>query len=242
MEKFKKFKKEIKSFIEKEFKNEKYFCIVYGSYAWNLNNKKSDVDLILVCEKKTPKKINALVNKILDLHKELKLNVDCEVPHKLKALADFKYLKAALNGKGFILKKGRMIIPPVVKNKSFLHSKKVVLRLLLNAMTSKNKFICGNKAIFSKEKVKAFRALVRIYLLIFPTKKITVNKIVNNLLGKGKQTGEMFLGYKPYPIVKKYLKREIGKTLEKLKKENKILKENNYFLLKDKRWLNEISR
>lgn len=242
MDKLKPFKKELRDFIKKEFKNEKYFCIIYGSCAWNLDKKLSDVDLVLICENNTKRRKKLLVKKVIELHKKFNLEIDSEVPHELKTISNFKDLEMAFKGKGFIFKRKRIIIPPVVKTKSFLRSKKVVLRLLLNAMTSKNIFVCGNRNIFLKEKEKAFKSLIRIVLLAFPIEKITAKRINYVIFREGKLTGELFLGYKKHPVIKNYLRNKIKKALRELEKEKKIIKEGSHFILKNRRWLYEITR
>jgi len=234
------FKKELKSFALNEFKNEKYFCIIYGSYCYNLNTTKSDVDFVFVCEKKGNARIKRVVSKTLELHKKFNLPIDAEVPHNLKTISDFKTLNLALRGKGFNKEGKKIIIPTVIKTKKFLTSKKIIMRLLLNALTSKAIFVCGDKKEFAKKREEAFENLIKIIFGTSGISKTTIHNFVKLIIGDNKQNGESFLGYKKNKKINKYLQREIKKIFDRLEKKRKLNKEGICYSIKDENWYNEI--
>ena len=235
-------KKELKKFVEREFKGEKYFCIIYGSYCYGLGTLHSDVDLTIVSEKVSKEKINKVASKIRKLHRKFDMELDDEVPHEIKGISDFRTLDLALKGKGFKSTGKKIIIPPVIKNKTFLRSKEVKMRLLLNALTSKAIFVCGNRKLYSEKKVQAFENLIKIIFLYSQKESLNPHNFVNIIIGTKEKNGEDFLGYKDKKVIRNYLINSIQKAFDKLTLEGKMQKKGKNYFIKDKGEFKEILR
>lgn len=78
---------EIKQFVDKEFIGKDYFTIIYGSYAYKLNKKDSDLDMVTVCNSFSKQDIEKMVNFVKFIHRKYDLKIDYEVPYEKKSFS-----------------------------------------------------------------------------------------------------------------------------------------------------------
>lgn len=114
-------KKEIGEFYKKEFGKELLFVIVYGSWAFGLNNKNSDVDMVGICLRYTQKQMDNTISFVKDLHKRYKLEFDEEVPYENKLLATPDFMEKSICGNGFEKHSNGIKYNQLLKLKSFYH-------------------------------------------------------------------------------------------------------------------------
>ena len=234
------FVNEFRNFVIREFNHEKYFCIVYGSYCYGLEAKDSDIDVLIVSEKLNARRIKSVSKKVIDLHKKLGLSIDAEVPHRIKTICDFQTLSLAIKGKCFEVKNKKMFIPPIIKDKKFLESKEVVMRLLLNSLTSKSFFVCGDRKLYHKKREECSETIIKVVFSVFSINSIKANNFVDMIISNGEKEGEDFLGYKNISVVRKYLMKSFFKTFESLVKDGKLIRKKDTFLVNNSGWFNDI--
>ena len=206
--------RELALFCKGYFKTRDYFVLVYGSYASNDFTDKSDLDLFIAIDKHDIDDFKEVCDFVVDLHTRNNLKINEEVPYKNKLIVSYKDAIDALNLKAFIKKSSKYIIPPVTADKKFLASKEVRFRIILNALTSPNQFICGNKNKYNLLKQKAEKSIVKLAYGI-AKKKLTQEEILSILLrgANGEKSGD-YLGYRNHrPKVIKYLKRLISHNI-----------------------------
>ena len=68
--------REIRAFTESEFGSEPHLAFIYGSWAYNLQNSDSDVDLMIIAETVTKNRIERTVKWVVDLFQRHGLNTD----------------------------------------------------------------------------------------------------------------------------------------------------------------------
>ena len=216
---------ELKRFFDSEFcKN--YFTIIYGSYAYGAHTSNSDLDFVAVSRDFDPNSLRRTLDFAFDLYRRHNLAFDDEVPHEKKILTDYKTLEDAIVGEGFERRDGRIHVPPVVKTKEFLSSKEIAMRLLLNAMTSKNIFVSGDDSYYSQKRKQAFEHIVAFMFSIGGVGSLTIPEFVQSLMGTPERHGEMYLGYKDKPVVREYLTEAFGSELGRLATNGTLMREN----------------
>ena len=234
-------KKEIGYFYKKEFGEDLLFVIVYGSWAFGLNSKDSDVDIVGVCLKCNQKQMKNTISFVKDLHKRYKLGFDEEVPYENKLLATPDFVEKAIFGEGFDKSRNKITIQPIVKTKEFLSSEKLAMRLLLNALTTKSIFCGGNYKVYNETKEKSLKNYVRIFYSAWNIDGATLDYFVDNLIKRDGKTGQFYLGFDDNQKVKMYLMNTFKKTFNLLLKEGSLKKANGRFLINNKRWFSEIN-
>ncbi|MBI4215622.1 MAG: nucleotidyltransferase domain-containing protein [Parcubacteria group bacterium] len=229
---------QIKIHLEKVFGQRKYFAIVYGSFANGMRNADSDVDLCVITEEFSAKELTTLIQFILEFHSQNKLKVDNEVPFENKLIASYREAEDATYMAGLKISRGQIVVPPVEKNKDFLESIAVKLRLIFNALTSPH-IVMGNDL----EVYKRFKDIAEKNALLFAeslslTENLNLDQLLQKLMtGQEEEEGEMYLGYKRYPLVETYMKAwlqkqkdesakidrksEWGKLVEEIKKRSR---------------------
>jgi predicted nucleotidyltransferase len=204
--------RELKIFCKEYFKTRDYFVLVYGSYASNDFAEKSDLDLFIATDEHDMNDFKKVRDFVVDLHTRNNLKINEEVPYKNKLIVSYEDAADALNLKAFIRKGARYIIPPVTADEEFLASKEVRFRIILNALTSPNLFICGNRNKYNSFKSEAERAIIKLAYGVIGSEKLTQEEILNILLkGVNGEEGGDYLGYRPRRRkVVKYLKKLIS--------------------------------
>ncbi len=233
-------KKEIGNFYSKEFGKDLLFVIIYGSWAFGLNDNNSDVDVVGICLKYTKKQMRNTISFIKKLHKKYMLEFDEEVPYENKLLATPEFVKDAVLGKGFEKNNGKIIIQPIVKTREFLSSDKMAMRLLLNALTTKGIFCGGKYEIYSETKKKALKNCVRIFYSAWSINEATLGSFVRDLIKKDSRSGQFYLGFDDNPKVEKYLTNVFDKTFKSLLKKDYLKRDYNKFYINDQKWFQEV--
>ncbi|MAG40018.1 hypothetical protein CMI41_03560 [Candidatus Pacearchaeota archaeon] len=237
---FDKFKKELKEFVEEDLGDKKAICFIYGSYSYGLEKEHSDIDLVVIKRNTTKQIIEKVSEKVLELHKKYGLSLDNEVPHRVKTIISNADVMMALDGKGFESDGERIIIPKVEKNKKFLSSEKIKRRLILNALTSKGIFVCGDKKLYALFKEEALKTLIKVIILNKGIKEFSLKEFIDLLIPSRYSNQELYLGYKDEDIIRDHLSSTIRKTLEKLTEEKIFLIDNGRFKLNKESWANGI--
>jgi len=234
-------KKEIGDFYKKEFGKDLLFVIIYGSWAFGLNNKSSDVDMVGVCLRYNKKQMKNTISFVKNLHRKCKLEFDEEVPYEKKLLATPNFVEKAIFGNGFNKDRGRIKIQPIVKTKEFLSSDKTAMRLLLNALTTKSLFCGGNYKLYKETKDNALKNTVRIFYSAWNIDAATLDSFVRNLIKRDGKTGQFYLGFDDNPKVKRYLMNLFKRTFDSLFSEGHLSKRENKFFINNTKWFREIN-
>jgi len=218
--------KEFKSFVEARFGGRNFFCFVYGSYPHRIRSKFSDLDFFVVVEKATAKEKREVGEFAVGLLRKHGLRVDDnpfhDVSYSRKVLTSFGFLDKAIGGKGFLKEpSGGLRARKIIEEPGYLNSNEFVMRLSYNAVTSKGKFLCGNKKLYERYQDRAWKNLVRDVGLIHGHSKLRLPDFVNQMIRKGELKGEDFLGYKENPKISRYLANKARRYIEKRRKRNK---------------------
>lgn len=232
---------EARAWHESEFGAERYFALIYGSFAYGVEGEGSDLDMVTVCEQYDPGRVDRVVEFTLGLHARHGLAVDAEVPHRRKLLANAAQLDAALRGRGFDRIDDRIAVPPVVKASWFLDSDRVTLRLLLNALTGRSVVVGGHERWYRDAVAAAREYLIALIFSVEGRHRLTVERFVSALMGAGGAHGEMYLGYKDRPAVRRYLTEAFSGVFECLAAEGKVaaLADGGY-VVRDYEWFSAL--
>lgn len=215
--------KEINQFLMQHFKGSRYFSLVYGSHASGTHSLESDIDLFVVAESSTLFDLNKIKKFVIDLHKINKIKIDNEVPFENKLLINYPEAEEAARLKGFIIRSGKVIIPPVVKTKKFLGSKEIRSRLLINALTTPHIYLGRDYRSYKNTKDIAERGITLLAMSNLNQKRFKVAEVIKFLLmGKHGEEEEMYLGYKRHRSVVKYLHNLVAKNLKNLEREGSM--------------------
>ena len=164
-----------------------------------------------------------ILSYIIKLHEENGLTIDNEVPYETKLLITYAELEDAIHLRGFNIQGGKFVVPKVVKEKHFLESYEVKLRLALNALTSPH-MVMGN----DKEQYEAYKHTAERNIIIFAIEQrgkrvFSQDDPLRSLFqGKHGEKGELYLGYKNYPSVRSWLEKVIHKVSNGLQDEKLI--------------------
>ncbi len=189
--------KEITDFSIKHFNNNDYFACVYGSYASEDHTDVSDVDMFIALKDYSSYDFNKMKDFLIDLHIRHNLNLDGEVPYENKIIVTYEDIGHATSLCSFIKTNNGYEVPAVEKHKKFLSSPEIRWRLVLNALTSPNEFVCGNREVYEDFKKDAETAVVKLAIGISLSENPTADELFDALIiGKNGEEGEMYLGYK----------------------------------------------
>lgn len=92
-------------FADEHLSHLNHFMCVYGSYASESYNDKSDVDLFVAAEKHDIIDSIKICNFIINLHMCNNLVFDNEVPYENKLFVSYEDIEAAINLKSFVKKR-----------------------------------------------------------------------------------------------------------------------------------------
>ncbi len=189
--------KELTDFAGKHFSGDDYIACVYGSYASEDYTHVSDMDMFIATKDYSPYDFEKIRDFLVDLHIRYNLNLDDEVPYENKILVTYKDVEHAISLRPFVKTHTGYEVPAVEKHKGFLSSPEIRWRLVLNALTSPNEYICGNRAVYEQFRKDAEKAVVKLAIGISSSDKPTAYDLFEALTtGKGGEEGEMYLGYK----------------------------------------------
>lgn len=175
-----------------------YFTWIYGSYPNWMATEKSDIDIVIGTDKYDNHLYKKLSKMITEFHCDNFLWIDNEVPLKNKLLIEFLDFHNSSNLKGFdVDKTWNIIIPDIVKDKEFLSSEKLKLRLLFFILTSP--IIKSWNCLEELTKYQN-NAIEKLFLMALKLKKndiFTINDLLNSLfISQSWNKGELFLWYK----------------------------------------------
>lgn len=208
---------QIEAYLSKYFGERDYFACIYGSYANGKKNKDSDIDILVATNSYTDKDVKDIKEFIINLHLTNGLKVDNEVPFENKLLVTYADLEAAINLEAFPLIDGKYTVPGVVKSKEFLESRDVKLRLAFNCLTSPHIFLGTDVKKYNKLKGIAEDNLVQFAINQQNSTNYIVDDLLKSLLyGNKNEAGEMYLGYKDYPLVLQYLSTVVERELNNM--------------------------
>ncbi|MDD2409672.1 MAG: hypothetical protein PHD03_03020 [Bacilli bacterium] len=200
--------------------NEKFsFCnpiiIIYGSNIYTANS--SDLDVCLIINNNFKNHTSNIIDETILFHHENNLKLDDEVPFENKLVYSYEEIDIMLSNNPFY-NNGIYYIDDIVKTKTFLLSKLMKQRLLLNILTTDHLIINDNKNIINRYENKAWDIILDTIINFYYLNNPNENEILN-LLYKNKYTnaeGEMYLGYKTNNIQKElYLKNKIEEHLKR---------------------------
>jgi len=230
---------DLHSFLIKNITTD-YFSVIYGSYAYGISNKKSDLDFVVACQEPNQNNICDLMDFAFTLYSKYHLAIDAEVPHRKKLLVSYPLVEKAIQGQGFTKKNDQMYVPQIIKNKECLESDSILMRLLFNILTTKNVFVSGNEQKYAFFRKQAIENLIGFIFTINDISSSTIDEFIQNLLGTPDRNGEMYLGYKNKPAVVSYLRDVVQNELTKLCDRDIFTEHNKRYTLKDILWLKKV--
>ncbi len=206
--------RELEVFCKEYFSTRDYFALVYGSFASDDFREDSDLDLFVAVKDRKADDFEKLRDFFIDLNARNNLKINEEVPYKNKLIVTYKDAADAIDLKAFIKSGAKYIIPPVTAGMEFLASKEVRFRIILNALTSPNQYICGNKGEYVLLKKEAEVAIMRLACNLTEKSDPNPDEILGVLLeGKNGEKSGDYLGYRNHrPRVMKYLKELISRN------------------------------
>ncbi len=105
----------LKHFLKNRLKSKIYFAVIYGSYAYNISKKNSDVDILVVSEHSNKKDIDKFTDFVISLHHKFGLGIDNEVPFHKKLILRKDLFEKGIKGGGFSKRNGMFFIPKIKK-------------------------------------------------------------------------------------------------------------------------------
>lgn len=215
---------EVKVYLDNYFTDKNYFACIYGSFANGMDNRNSDIDMIVATENYKKKDLILLKEFILSLHTRNNLKTDNEVPYENKLMISYMDFEKAARLRGFKFLDKEIVVPKIVKTKKNLGSKQIKFRLALNSLTSPHIFIGNDQKRYIELKDRAERNLV-LFGIYKQKKNIFERKLILDtmMLGGNGENGELYLGYKNYLSVISYLKKIIDKNLDQLEYEGYLI-------------------
>ena len=196
--------------IKNNFSDYVKSIIIYGSNIYN--DCSSDLDVCIIIDKKNQELEERIIAETLKFHSEYNLKIDEEIPHKNKLIYTIDEINETLNNPPFY-QEGKVIIRDIIKDETFLSSKEMKQRLLLNILTTDHITI---GEITTSYEIKALKIMINVIATYFKIENYDEEEILNCMY-KNKYTGasgEMYLGYKKnYQEKEKYLRRKIHETI-----------------------------
>ena len=175
------------------------YGLAYGSHATGNAKADSDLDLLFVAPADPGHgRIARLVDRVIAMHRNHGLRLDHEVSYEVKLYADVTQVDAALALQGFAsTPDGRLHIPALIAEHSFLNSTPFKLRLIFNALTSPHVWLGGNLALYQRHRGRADRSLGLLALaLLDPAESFTTAQAVAVLThDPAGAAGKDYLGY-----------------------------------------------
>lgn len=179
------------------FSDRDHFICVYGSYASDHYTPLSDIDVFIATESYNEQEFARARDVVCDLHRQFGLPLDDEVPYENKLVVSYSDLIDAVALRAFTREDARYVIPPIRKDREFLASPEVRLRLIFNALTSPHVCIAGNHEHYRQTKAEAEYALFTLAHGLTAKQGASTQELLESLLrGPGGEEGELYLGYK----------------------------------------------
>lgn len=197
--------------INDRFPNQIKTIIIYGSNIYNESS--SDLDVCLIVRENNDKFQKSVIDETLKFHLKNNLKVDEEIPHTNKLIYTIEEIEETLNNPPFF-DNGKVVIHDIIKNKSFLSSKEMKQRLLMNILTTDHLSVGASTKQYE---IRAFKIMLNVIMTYFNIDNNSEEEILECMY-RNKYTGavgEMYLGYKKnYQEKEKYLRRKIHEALK----------------------------
>lgn len=201
--------------------------IYYGSNIYNENN--NDLDVCLIFKKKLSYDTQQrLIERTIQFQKNNGLKIDEEVPFSNKLIYTFDEIEDIFIHSPFI-KNGKYKLGKIVKSKTFLSSKKMKQRLMLNILTTDHRILNDKHKKIKIYEKKAWFEIFKMIKNVFATNIRDIYLILDHLYINPitHYGGEMHLGYKLSNSHKiRYLKRKVKiyskKFIKDIDKQEKI--------------------
>ena len=197
--------------INTKFSGKVKSIIIYGSNIYN--ESCSDLDACLILNEKNAKLQESIIYETLAFHRLHNLKIDEEIPHTNKLIYTISEIEETLKNPPF-LEDGKVVIHDIVKDKSFLSSKEMKQRLLINILTTDHLTIGESTA---KYELEALKIIIKVIISYYDIKDVSEDEILecmytNRYTGV---SGEMYLGYKKnYQEKEKYLRKKVREVLK----------------------------
>lgn len=214
------FSKALKKFCENEFRpGERYFSVIYGSYAYGIATPSSDVDLMIVADHVDDERMKRCIDFTIELHRQYKLQQDTEIRYEHKVLIPADFIERSLSGAGFRNQNGDFYIPEIVKTREYLDSEALRHRFLLALMAHKHAFVSGDEKYY-RDLCNTARVNLVSVVSAARNESIDSPETIHKLLNEnGNESGELYLGFKDNQAHQSYLaalSQEIFRTLKTL--------------------------
>lgn len=219
---------EFRSWVRSFLEGEKYFCIIYGSSAFEKTLFESDIDVMIFVDDAfvTEKNIEIATKKVIELHRKYNLPIDEEVPFAKKLLVPFSFLESVLVGRGFKPEGVKLIVPDIIKSEEFLASKDLLARLCLNVMTTKSILLSGEFDTFYSFREMATEFIIALMLMNYNWIE-SFDDLVDKLYSDGTREGELYLGYKKGTELNFHLTKIVQTVGKKMLERGQLIAFNN---------------
>lgn len=189
--------------------------IFYGSNIYNSSS--SDLDVCIIVGSITEQEKEDIILKTLKYHRQNNLKIDEEIPHENKLIYTISEIEEMLSVNPFFID-NKYIISDIKKEKQFLSSKEMKIRLLLNILTTDHLTVGYKISEINKYEDRAWEIIMDAVigfnnLVDFSAENILGLMYKNQYSGA---EGELYLGYKKnYKQKEEYLRKQITKYLER---------------------------
>merc|ERR1712183_504466 len=201
------FTKRVEDFCSLEFAAaEKYFVVVYGSYAYGMAKPSSDLDILFVAAQREQSKerLKRIITFVQDLHRSFGMRLDNEIPYENKVLLSYDFFLRACQGEGMICAKNghgvKWDIPAIRKCPEYLASEKLLLRFFMGMMANPTLLLAGDSSSYCAFKKCATKNLVRAVTktqsLLNQDTFIPIGDLIKAFCrSKTNETGDFYLGF-----------------------------------------------
>lgn len=173
--------------------------ISYGSNIYT--DLKSDMDICFILDDNciNKKLVGKLIEFNINFHIKYALPIDDEISFENKLVYFDRDVISLLYNNPFMDESGYYHISPIKKEKNFLESNAMRLRLLLNILTSDHLLLLGDKRLHLCYENMAWGILLKSLIRAYNIKNIDVEHLYS-ALHRHPYTGEMYKEYLGYDI------------------------------------------
>jgi predicted nucleotidyltransferase len=186
--------------------------LLYGSHAYAAAQPGSDIDVLFICPPVDGITAASIRKQIVELHGRLGLPLDTEVPYETKLIVSWEEARLAAFAADF-LRDDQVEIPPIVKSRGFLASPQMRRRLVLNVLAGKSIEVVPGGERLRRLQSLARRSLIALMVRVHDFNSVTIDQLIDALMGDPPLEGEWYLGFKESPPVRAFLHRALRATL-----------------------------
>ena len=193
-----KINKKYRNEIQQKFPTIMPILLSYGSNIYK--DILSDIDVCFILKNGliTQTLIDELTKFTIDFHIRNKLPLDEEISFNNKLVFSDIEVEEMLNSNPFLESDGTYQISSIIKEKDFLESREMKIRLLLNILTSDHIVLLGDKNIVERYEDIAWKVIIKSVMQAYKINIFNVD-VIFELLHKNPLSGDMgdyYLGYK----------------------------------------------